>query len=892
MANAITVTPNDFSDITDVGSKAFNQLSKHYGEDLAAIQLSIEHDAYKQGEERFVRELDRKMANGEFADSKVAHPVISDLVKKLSARLGEWKEGVMGAKGRKHIAIKTLGPLDNDMVAFITIKAVLSSLASPRRKTSDSASSTVQQVARHISDLVQDEAQFGRIRDAEKAHYEKHVARALAKRVGRKYKLEFMKAVESKMLEAGQLSDGWASWSVEDKFHTGVKLMELLIESTNMIKMVRHMAHNTNEDAELVELTDQYVQYFTERAHVLAGFSPIFQPCVVPPRPWTNVKNGGYWSRGRHNPSLVRTRYNRALRRYFDVDMPNVYKAVNTAQSTAWQVNKKVLDVVNQVIAWKEAPVDGMPSVDKLDMPTRPEDIDTNDEALKGWKKAASRIYRMESARQSRRLALEFIVGQANKFADFDAIYFPHNLDWRGRLYAIPTFSPQGNDVTKGLLTFAATEGKPLGEDGARWLAIHGANCAGFDKASLDDRAQWTLDNTDMILSCATNPLDDTRWADQDAPFCFLAFCFEWAGFVAEGNDYVCSLPLAFDATCSGLQHFSAQLRDEIGGKAVNLTDGQVREDIYAIVADKVKLLVNADSLSGTEDETIVKADKKSGEVFESVKIGTKRLAKMWLNHGITRSVTKRSVMTLAYGSKKFGFAEQVRTDTITPSIDKGDTHFTHEDAAQAAGYMAQHIWDSVATTVVAAVSAMEWLQKAAALMAKEVKDGDVLVKPALPISWTTPAGFPVWQEYRDQTSKRLRTLFMGEHNLSLTHMVGEEPTINATQQKSGIAPNFTHSMDASHLQLTVVEGIEAHGITAFALIHDSFGTVPADAGKLYKAVRTTFHRMYSEHDVITEFYNEFSDQLHVSQLEDMPAIPSFGKLNIDEVLLSEFAFS
>jgi DNA-directed RNA polymerase len=39
-------------------------------------------------------------------------------------------------------------------------------------------------------------------------------------------------------------------------------------------------------------------------------------------------------------------------------------------------------------------------------------------------------------------------------------------------MYAQPQFlNPQGSDLAKGLLTFA--EGKPLGNDGAWWLAVH-----------------------------------------------------------------------------------------------------------------------------------------------------------------------------------------------------------------------------------------------------------------------------------------------------------------------------------------------------------------------------------------------------------------------------------
>ncbi|UZT50034.1 DNA-directed RNA polymerase [Enterobacter phage 01_vB_Eclo_IJM] len=38
----------------------------------------------------------------------------------------------------------------------------------------------------------------------------------------------------------------------------------------------------------------------------------------------------------------------------------------------------------------------------------------------------------------------------------------------------------------------------------------------------------------------------------------------------------------------------------------------------------------------------------------------------------MSRSVTKRSVMTLAYGSKEYGFADQVFEDTVMPAIDSG----------------------------------------------------------------------------------------------------------------------------------------------------------------------------------------------------------------------------
>jgi len=48
-------------------------------------------------------------------------------------------------------------------------------------------------------------------------------------------------------------------------------------------------------------------------------------------------------------------------------------------------------------------------------------------------------------------------------------------------------------------------------------------------------------------------------------PFMALRGALEWAGLCNYGTGYVSHMPVHFDATCSGLQHFSALLRDEEG---------------------------------------------------------------------------------------------------------------------------------------------------------------------------------------------------------------------------------------------------------------------------------------------------------------------------------------
>lgn len=60
-------------------------------------------------------------------------------------------------------------------------------------------------------------------------------------------------------------------------------------------------------------------------------------------------------------------------------------------------------------------------------------------------------------------------------------LYFPHNIDFRGRAYPIPPhLNHLGSDVCRGMLMFDRP--RMLGERGLYWLKIQLANVAGQDK--------------------------------------------------------------------------------------------------------------------------------------------------------------------------------------------------------------------------------------------------------------------------------------------------------------------------------------------------------------------------------------------------------------------------
>ena len=59
----------------------------------------------------------------------------------------------------------------------------------------------------------------------------------------------------------------------------------------------------------------------------------------------------------------------------------------------------------------------------------------------------------------------------AEQFRDEPGMWFPHNMDFRGRAYPMPPhLNHLGSDTSRGILQFA--EGRALGEDGLNWLYI------------------------------------------------------------------------------------------------------------------------------------------------------------------------------------------------------------------------------------------------------------------------------------------------------------------------------------------------------------------------------------------------------------------------------------
>jgi DNA-directed RNA polymerase len=133
--------------------------------------------------------------------------------------------------------------------------------------------------------------------------------------------------------------------------------------------------------------------------------------------------------------------------------------------------------------------------------------------------------------------------------------------------------------------------------------------------------------------------------------------------------------------------------------------------------------------------------------------------------------------------------------------------------------------------------------------------------------------------------STEINTVFGGVR--TQTRLEKETEKIDRKRSSNAISPNFIHSLDASHLMLTVNE-CRAEGITSFGMVHDSYGTHAGNTDTMNRLLRKTFIEMYSD-DVFGKFRQAIIDQ---NPGQEVPVLPPPGNLDLAGVADSCYFFA
>ena len=885
----------------------YQKYHQMYG-DLFLEELTLEASAKQEAEEHLRKTLDTIKADGEAGQGHIASSLIkytwNTCRNNIHALVQQVKENnTRGVKSSWFYLMEDLLTIYKeetleDLLVLTGHSVIIDCLL----MTSKERCKTLSYIAVAIGTALKKEAdiekfyQYEEAKGANMKWLKSSMDKAIEQRARSSYKVAY---AVNRMHKEGYTG---LNWSTQDMNVLGAKIIEMLIAGSDFYTLVDRQIGT--KPIKCLEVGEWFAQAWQKQEAKLIANAVKHLPTIIPPRHWSSPYDGGYYGASCLQTQLIRLNVlggTEAVKTYTSklamVDLGNIYAALNAMQDTPFKINKDILNTIKEIYA-SGGVLGGVPRTEPFEkLPRLPEDA--TKEEIQEHKKKAVGIYKQEEARKSKALRCLVAIKTAERFAEYDSIYFPWNVDYRGRCYPIPTaLSPQGDDIQKSLLLFA--KGTPLASnEDLKWLKIHGANLAGNDKISFKERIAWVESHKTDIVNSAEDPLGYRWWYEVskgDYPMEFLAFCFEYRKLLTyiekygNAKGFVSNLPLAFDGTCSGLQHFSALLRDEVGGQAVNLIPCDTVQDIYSIVADKVNKLLLKDAIEGTEDSFKTNKDGEfilDREGKPQVKYGDKTLAQNWVNFnrikfgqdGITRKVCKRSVMTLAYGSKQYGFKENLLADIIHPYVLDHPEDNPFLSPNQAAIYMAKLIWDSVKTTVIKAVEGMEWLQKVADLICH---DNHV-------VTWNTPNGFPVQQNYMKMKQETIQLRF----NKARVRFYNQRETddVDNRAQRNGIAPNFIHSMDACHLQ-RVVNAMKQLGDDNFMMIHDSFGTDCAHAGLLYKVIRQEFVNLYKDQNHLANFLESVKYLIGDDKLSKVPEIPAFGNLNLDLVKQSDFCFA
>ena len=367
----------------------------------------------------------------------------------------------------------------------------------------------------------------------------------------------------------------------------GVNLVDAVIKSGVDLVTVRTIVEATNKKRTYLKLTKPVIDIVSNMRDIAPFFVLNYPPLITEPKPWTGFNgSGGYYSDFIDIPlvKLYSDKVNRSIvSNYFDT-RPNktkrFFNVINSIQKTEWKINKRMLDVYNtiyknQIRCFKEefTFLGGLPADDLPNPDTEYERPDPEDkEAYHKYKLKVQDLENRVIVVRSKLLATKLGLTLANKFVKYDKIYYTYQVDFRGRLYPIQQhLNPQAAKHMKPLLHFA--KGKPLDTDSAyRWFMIHGANVYGYDKLLYDDRIKKMEEKRDEVLRCVEDPYRNTEWTDAEEPFAYLSWCFEYADYLTDPMGFRSHIPIALDASCSGIQIYSGLLLDKKGATAVNVS--------------------------------------------------------------------------------------------------------------------------------------------------------------------------------------------------------------------------------------------------------------------------------------------------------------------------------
>ncbi len=696
---------------------------------------------------------------------------------------------------------------------------------------------SLQGVALSIGQAVEAEIRAGELRKVSPAALERLLQRSKA---GRR------KAV-LKMAER-PIEGGAELWTRRERAMVGMLLLEIIRAETGLV-VIDKSAVPGKRDRWRLRPSTKALEFV--RNHPARGWRPTREPMVVEPVPWVALIGGGHLGNTvplMHKHSTSTTHEGIA---YLSGKVELQMQVVNHLQAQRLEVNPWMLET--QRVAW-ENNVAGLFPVQREPVPDAgPFPYDEWPELQDQWRKAQARHHQDLRDNSHKRMQVERCL-QAAESVVGAPIWQAHFLDFRGRMFTTNrTLTHQGPDHQKALLQFGMAP--PAGEEGADWMLKAAAGHWGLTRSTWAERLRWGQDNIQRMMAVATDPLGNAHlWREAKQPWQFLQLARGITRYLAHPYER-CGVPIRLDQTCSGCGIIATLLQDRATAISCNVT-GQGPADLYTVVADRVRHLLELDLHTGTPAEAL--------------------LAGKWLELGIDRSWTKGPTMFSPFGATPRGIIDGIQ-QKLEAKLQGLAFREWKATVYQPAHYLEKKLRQALAEEIASTMALRKWLGSVGRL---------VVGKHQKQIEWLSPMGWPMQLGSKTTSKSSIPTILLGR--LAAVTFEDEPPEgeLSVRRTNPGLTANLVHSFDAALAHAISCRAAEQG--QRLLTNHDCFATTPAAAEWLHGSLHHEYRALYS-----VDWLTEIAEQIRCNAgLKELPPPPVVGDLMAGELGTSPYLFS
>ena len=351
-------------------------------------ELAHEKEMAELGKNRTNKRLTSHIQREEESVTSYGKVMVANTIRPLAMAIGEWLEETSKKTiGKPPIAFMKLAEVEPEVLALITGKHIINTITQYKPLTATCIS---------LGGKIETEISLRNFKSLNPELYETVKADLDKRSFNYTYK-------RRKLRESAKRDEvmKWEEWTTPVKLHVGIRLVELMIYATGLIEIGTETVKH--KKAKIIKQTEKTREWIKNRNGFNELLNPEYLPTVMPPKAWSTVTGGGYWTKELPELDLVKQKNKLFKKELENFDMPEVYSAVNTMQNTPYKINKFILHVMQE--AWdKGLAVGGMPPNVNYDIPNKPHDIETNSASRKEWKKKAVMVHTENARMFSKRL--------------------------------------------------------------------------------------------------------------------------------------------------------------------------------------------------------------------------------------------------------------------------------------------------------------------------------------------------------------------------------------------------------------------------------------------------------------------------------------------------------